>query len=131
MGPRIDRGSRPSTCGLAGVQRAGAKEQRPPGKPGGRHRHGESPSRETSLLHGDTHHGVEHAGGDTVGVGAPAHDDTGLEAGAAYVFGRDAGGPGAWGQIAKLTAADSAPGDEFGAADVAKELGVTCATSAP
>lgn len=48
--------------------------------------------------------------GDTVVVGAPRNDDTG----AAYVFERDAGGPGNWGQVAKLTASDGAADDRFG-----------------
>jgi hypothetical protein len=34
--------------------------------------------------------------------------------GAAYVFYRDAGGPSAWGEVAKLTAADGQPDDFFG-----------------
>ena len=45
--------------------------------------------------------------GDTVVVGA-------AEACAAYVFYRDQGGPDAWGQVAKLTAADGAGNDYFG-----------------
>ncbi|MDX1688983.1 MAG: thrombospondin type 3 repeat-containing protein [Candidatus Promineifilaceae bacterium] len=49
--------------------------------------------------------------GDTVLVGAPG---TFNRRGAAYVFRRDAGGAGNWGQVAKLTAADRAPGDVFG-----------------
>jgi hypothetical protein len=35
-------------------------------------------------------------------------------AGAAYVFGRDAGGANNWGQVAKLTASDAQENDEFG-----------------
>ncbi|MBI5507249.1 MAG: hypothetical protein HY903_00725 [Deltaproteobacteria bacterium] len=34
--------------------------------------------------------------------------------GAAYVFGRDTGGAGQWGQLKKVTAADGAPFDNFG-----------------
>lgn len=52
--------------------------------------------------------------GDTVIVGAPGHDDSGECSGAAYLFQRDAGGPGNWGQVAKLTASDGAEYDNFG-----------------
>jgi hypothetical protein len=51
--------------------------------------------------------------GDTLIVGS-IDDDNGSNAGAAWVFGRDQGGPGNWGQVAKLTVSDGAPGDEFG-----------------
>ena len=52
--------------------------------------------------------------GDTVIAGAPfaAADKAGQ--GAAYLFERNQGGPGAWGQAAKLVASDGAVGDEFG-----------------
>lgn len=54
--------------------------------------------------------------GDTIVVGALLDDhDGGLEAGAAYIFERDAGGPGNWGQVRKLTASDAAASDNFGA----------------
>ena len=52
--------------------------------------------------------------GDTVIVGAPFDDHAGERSGSAYLFARDRGGAGAWGQVAKLTAADGAAGDEFG-----------------
>jgi hypothetical protein len=53
--------------------------------------------------------------GDQVVVGAPWHDGEGLEdAGAAYLFARDAGGPGQWGQVAELTAGTRAAHDNFG-----------------
>jgi len=53
--------------------------------------------------------------GDTVVVGAHTADVGGnADQGAAYVFYRDQGGPYAWGQVAKLTAADGAAGDHFG-----------------
>jgi hypothetical protein len=52
--------------------------------------------------------------GDTALVGAYAHDDNGSDSGSAYVFERDQGGPDNWGQLAKLTASDGAPGDYFG-----------------
>jgi hypothetical protein len=47
--------------------------------------------------------------GDTAIVGA-----NGSASGAAYIFERDAGGPGAWGQVRKLLASDAAPNDQFG-----------------
>ncbi|MBU1695026.1 MAG: FG-GAP repeat protein, partial [Verrucomicrobia bacterium] len=49
--------------------------------------------------------------GDTAVVGAYSNQ-TGQ--GAAYIFYRDEGGAGNWGQAAKLTASDGAAGDEFG-----------------
>ena len=49
--------------------------------------------------------------GDTAIVGAKADDDAGLDSGSAYVFVRTGG---VWTQQAKLTAADSAAGDQFG-----------------
>ena len=54
-------------------------------------------------------------GGDTAVVGAPCADVGGNAGqGAAYVFYRDQGGADAWGQVAKLTAADGTAGDRFG-----------------
>ncbi len=47
-------------------------------------------------------------------VGAFGDDDAGTESGSAYIFERDEGGPGSWGQVAKLTAADDAAYDNFG-----------------
>lgn len=52
--------------------------------------------------------------GDTVVVGANGEDADGANAGAAYVFQRDQGGEGAWGQVAKLGASTAAAGDRFG-----------------
>ncbi len=52
--------------------------------------------------------------GDTAVVGAKWDDDGGIDSGAAYVFERDQGGPGNWGQVAKLTAADGEADDRFG-----------------
>ncbi|MDM8541923.1 choice-of-anchor D domain-containing protein [Desulfococcaceae bacterium HSG9] len=52
--------------------------------------------------------------GDTAVVGACWDDDGGAESGSAYVFERDNGGPGNWGQTAKLTAADADVNDRFG-----------------
>ncbi|MEM7249198.1 MAG: FG-GAP repeat protein, partial [Acidobacteriota bacterium] len=55
------------------------------------------------------------AGGEEiVVVGALGQDEAGDNAGAAYVFSRDEGGPAAWGELAKLTASDAADGDGFG-----------------
>jgi Bacterial Ig domain/FG-GAP repeat len=54
-------------------------------------------------------------GGDTIVVGAYlAYAGGNANQGAAYIFYRDQGGPDAWGQVAKLTAADGAAGDHFG-----------------
>ena len=52
--------------------------------------------------------------GDTVVVGAPSDDDKGEDSGATYVFERDQGGIGNWGQGAKLLASDDAAADRFG-----------------
>ena len=52
--------------------------------------------------------------GDTLVVGASWDDDSGHASGSAYVFERDGDGPGAWAQVAKLTASDAAELDEFG-----------------
>ncbi len=54
--------------------------------------------------------------GDTIIVGAPDQDDMGAKSGAIYVFQRDTGGPGQWGQAAKITAADAVADDRFGLA---------------
>ena len=48
--------------------------------------------------------------GDTAVVGAFQEGATG----AAYVFGRDVGGPDNWGEVKKLTASDAEPNDNFG-----------------
>jgi hypothetical protein len=50
--------------------------------------------------------------GHTALVGAPANDGAGLNAGAVYVFERNA--EGLWRQVAKLTASDAATADLFG-----------------
>ncbi len=52
--------------------------------------------------------------GDTAIVGAHGDDDAGGESGSAYVFERDQGGPGNWGQVAKIKADDAAAEDWFG-----------------
>ena len=49
--------------------------------------------------------------GDTVVVGASRKNS---EAGAAYIFERNAGGVENWGQVKKLTAGDAAVDDSFG-----------------
>jgi hypothetical protein len=54
------------------------------------------------------------ADGDTVVVGANGDDDNGSDSGSAYVFSRDQDGADAWGQVAKLTAADGTSYDYFG-----------------
>jgi hypothetical protein len=61
------------------------------------------------------HFGISVAiNGDSAIVGAYEDDDNGSQSGSAYVFRRDHGGPNAWGQVAKLTAADGAESDFFG-----------------
>lgn len=52
--------------------------------------------------------------GNTVVVGAIRDRDRGYEAGAAYVFAKDSGGPGAWGRVAKIYGSDTNGGDNFG-----------------
>ena len=52
--------------------------------------------------------------GDYALVGASMDDEKGLNAGAAYVFNKDQGGIGAWGQVAKLAGVDTQAGDMFG-----------------
>ncbi|MEM7245043.1 MAG: hypothetical protein AAF533_06845 [Acidobacteriota bacterium] len=54
--------------------------------------------------------------GDRVVVGAPGQDEGGSNRGAVYVFGRDEGGAGAWGQVTKLQAADGEADDVLGGA---------------
>ncbi len=54
--------------------------------------------------------------GDTIIVGAPEEDEKGTDAGAVYIFQRDSGGAGQWGQVAKITVADAAADDQFGSA---------------
>ncbi|MCB9844832.1 MAG: hypothetical protein H6811_02435 [Phycisphaeraceae bacterium] len=55
-----------------------------------------------------------HLNGDLLIVGACSDDEVAGDAGAAYIFQRDAGGADNWGQVAKLTAPDGASGDNFG-----------------
>jgi hypothetical protein len=54
--------------------------------------------------------------GDYIAVGAYGDDDHGLNSGSVYVFERNQGGAGNWGQAAKLTPPDGANYDEFGRA---------------
>ncbi len=54
--------------------------------------------------------------GSTAVVGAFVSDASGHDAGAAYVFERDHGGDGNWGEIARLAATDAADNDFFGRA---------------
>jgi len=49
-------------------------------------------------------------------VGSPLDDDNGLDAGAAYIFARDEGGSGNWGEVVKLVASDGFGGHNFGIA---------------
>jgi hypothetical protein len=56
------------------------------------------------------------ADGDVIAVGAALANAPVADAGSAYVFERNAGGTNAWGQVAKLTAADGATDDRFGSA---------------
>ncbi len=53
--------------------------------------------------------------GDTVVVAAVRDDDNGVDSGSVYIFGRNQGGPDAWGQLAKVTASNGAAADYFGA----------------
>jgi hypothetical protein len=52
--------------------------------------------------------------GNTAIVAAPNDDVLGANTGSVFVFERDSGGPGAWGQVAYLLASDAAAGDRFG-----------------
>ncbi len=52
--------------------------------------------------------------GDRIVVAAIGTDVGGANSGSAYVFERNAGGSGSWGQVKKLTAADAATQDLFG-----------------
>lgn len=52
--------------------------------------------------------------GDTVVVGAFLDPEGGVDSGAAYVFDRDQGGAGLWGQVTKLAASDAAAGARLG-----------------
>ena len=58
-------------------------------------------------------HAVAIANQEFALVGAPGNDSIGLNAGAAYLFRRNAT-TGAWAQVKKLSAANTAAGDQFG-----------------
>lgn len=53
---------------------------------------------------------------DHVVIGAPQNDEGGNNRGGAYVYRRDLGGAGNWGQVSKLLGADALNNDEFGRA---------------
>jgi hypothetical protein len=63
---------------------------------------------------GDRFGGSVSISGDTIVVGAWGEGGPGLEFGAAYVFERNLGGPGNWGQVKKLTASDASEWQHFG-----------------
>ncbi|MEM9656149.1 MAG: hypothetical protein AAGA65_28940 [Actinomycetota bacterium] len=68
--------------------------------------------------------------GDTAVVGArAAFNGLGARTGLTFVFDRDLGGPGAWGQAARLLPEDGEGGDRFGQAVVIE--GTTIAVGAP
>ena len=67
--------------------------------------------------------------GNTLVVGSPARDVTLADSGAAYVYERNVGGSGAWGQVIRLAPADLLAGDLFGDAVVVD--GDLMAVSAP
>ncbi|MCL5269782.1 MAG: hypothetical protein M1457_04340 [bacterium] len=52
--------------------------------------------------------------GDTAIVGAYGDSDNGAESGSAYIYQRDQGGTGNWGQVKKLTTAAGGAGSRFG-----------------
>jgi len=60
-------------------------------------------------------HAVE-IDGDQVVVTAPGDDQAATDAGAAFVLGRNQGGPDNWGQVHKLIPTDAGAGDFFGQA---------------
>lgn len=52
--------------------------------------------------------------GDHAIVGAFTSDEQGDQSGSAYIYRRDQGGAGSWGEVVKLTAFDAQAGDHFG-----------------
>ncbi|MEA3417458.1 MAG: FG-GAP repeat protein, partial [Thermodesulfobacteriota bacterium] len=54
--------------------------------------------------------------GDTVIVGSHQNDDNGTSSGSAYIFERNHGGAGNWGQVKKIMPTDGAAYDYFGSA---------------
>ncbi len=63
---------------------------------------------------GDSFGGSVSLSGDLAIVGADAEDLRGNNAGAAYIFSKDQGGAGQWGQVKKITASDAQEYDNFG-----------------
>ncbi len=59
--------------------------------------------------------------GSTVIIGATGEDLGSPQAGAAYIFERDAGGPGHWGEVAALFATDGSMFDQFGRVAISKD----------
>jgi len=51
---------------------------------------------------------------DTAVIGAPFEDPGSAQAGSVYIFQRDEGGSGNWGEVTKLTASDAQDNDFFG-----------------
>ncbi len=63
--------------------------------------------------------------GDTVIIGSPKADVGGnIDQGASYIFYRNQGGPDAWGQVAKLTAADGGAFECFGSVSVSGDTAI-------
>ena len=60
------------------------------------------------------HFGSVSISGDYAIVGAWGEATGGFQAGAAYMFYRNQGGPNNWGEVAKITAPDAVTGDSFG-----------------
>ena len=63
---------------------------------------------------GDQFGGRVTVSGDTAVVGASQEGEAGDKAGAAYIFQRDEGGAGNWGEVKKLIASDAQANDRFG-----------------
>ena len=63
---------------------------------------------------GDWFGGSVAVSGDIAVVGASDEDGAGIVRGAAYLFERDQGGAGNWGEVKKLTASDAQDSDLFG-----------------
>lgn len=67
---------------------------------------------------------------NTALIGAGGNDDAGSNSGSAYIFERHHSGVNAWGEIAKVTASDAAPGDNFGFVAISGDTAVVGAPSA-
>ena len=57
--------------------------------------------------------GIVAIDGDIIAVGSNLYDGPAQDSGSVWIFRRDAGGPGRWGEVAQLTASDAASGDEL------------------